>query len=59
MNLDSPAPHIEAAFSCDPHPDPTVQALIEEVTRLRAANATLRRELDALGEGLGYGSHPR
>jgi hypothetical protein len=37
-----PLPHVEAAFQCEPHPDPVVRELVREVEQLRRDNAELR-----------------
>ena len=42
---DVPPPWVEAEFHTEPHPDPTVRALIEEVERLRQENQRLKEEL--------------
>jgi hypothetical protein len=47
----SPSPTVEAVFHVEPHPDPVVRALIEEIERLRAENETLKAQLYELGKG--------
>lgn len=53
----SPLPTVEATFHVEPHPDPVVQALIEEVEHLRKAlkealdGADTRRSNDDHGGG--------
>lgn len=38
----APSPTVKAEFHVEPHPDPTVRALIAEVERLRRENEELR-----------------
>lgn len=42
----APAPTVLLEFHVEPHPDPVVQALIEEVTKLRAEKAALEERLE-------------
>jgi hypothetical protein len=43
----APGPQARGEFHTDPHPDPLVQSLIEQVEQLRAENAELRARLEA------------
>jgi hypothetical protein len=51
MNVIAPLPSVKLEFHVEPHPDPVVRALIEEVERLRRENgevAWLRAENERL-----------
>lgn len=42
VNIPAPNPIVQAEFHVEPHPDPTVRALIEKVERLQRENEELR-----------------
>jgi hypothetical protein len=50
----APTPIVEARFEVQPHPDPLVQSLIQEIERLRAELQQEREK--AMKES---GTHPR
>lgn len=46
----APGPTVEATFHVERHPDPVVQALIDEVLKLRKENDALKEKLNGLRE---------
>ena len=43
--ITAPSPTVEATFHVERHPDPIVQALIDQVLELRKENERLKEEL--------------
>lgn len=46
ISTTAPAPTVQAEFHVERHPDPIVQALIDEVLKLRKENDGLKSQLN-------------
>lgn len=49
MNVIAPLPSVKLEFHVEPHPDPVVRGLIQEVERLRRINDALVAKLIEMG----------